>query len=379
MALRTAWTKPLNERGASTRDGGDPLGFRAYATRLSRHIAPGITQVTSTTRGFSVLCLGVDITSTYAVNEQDARETFLRLERLWVAAQVHHLGERASFPGRRRAEQLLDHLPRSMPYPLTKPILTAQLSSGVWGGYRRGASAFGLINGAGQRSLRFSEVKLSGAGKDLVRHLRKATLDGVNAGTWARHDDVSRAVLDKVRADRPVTNGEVRVLTRAIEAYDEYQEHSLGHLRAVFDREGCAISVHDLPGSALSSRQMVAVPQAVALLEAIEELEFRFRDWAVTGTEPTWPKRLLRLPIWQLAGPQETDVASLHARIAKAKAGEVGKALLAHHRQLSVARGAQAWEMGFNTSTARQKVLPDFALGAVSSLFSEGVAPRVDL
>lgn len=54
-----------------------------------------------------------------------------------MAAQVHHLGDEATFPGRRRAGQILDQLPSAEPYPLTKPLLTAQLSSGVWGGYRR--------------------------------------------------------------------------------------------------------------------------------------------------------------------------------------------------------------------------------------------------
>lgn len=377
MALRTAWTKPLDAHTPTTRDGGDPLGFRAYATRLTRHIAPGITQVTSTTRGFSVLCLGIEIVGNYARNEQEAREIFQRVERLWVAAQVHHPGDEEMFPGRRRAGQILDQLPSAEPYPLTKPLLTAQLSSGVWGGYRRAASAFGLISGAGRRSLRLSEVTLTSRGKDLIRHLRKGTLDGVNVGSWAPKDDVPLAILDKIRADRPVSKNEARVLTEGIESYDKFHEHSLGHLRSVFDREGSAISVQDLPGSVLSSRQRVAVPQAVALLEAIEQLEFRFRDWAATGNEPTWPKRLLNLPIWRLAGPGELDLANLHARINRAGDGAIGKAVLAHHQNLSAARGAAAWEPGSNLNIASQKV-PDFALGALRSLFTEGVAPRVD-
>lgn len=376
MALRTSWTRPIDNFAIASRDGGDPLGFRAYATRLARQIVPGITRVTSTTRGFSVLCLGIDLTTSYAANEQEAREIFQKWERMWVAAQVHHLGDAATFPGLLRANQILNGLPRSQPYPLTKPLLTAQLSSGVWGGYRRAASAFRLISGAGQRSLRLSEVKLTKDGGDLMRHLRKTCLDGVQAATWVQKDAVPRSLLEKLRADRSVSKGEVQVLTRMIEAYDEYHDRSLGHLRAVYDQHGSAITVFDLPGAELSGRQAIAVPQAVALLEAIEEIEFRFRDWVVTGIEPAWPKTLLRLPIWQIADPQEVDLTALRARMASAQTGAIGRAVLAHHQHLSAARGARAWELGSNASSAQQRRLPSFALDALSSLFDEGVAPH---
>lgn len=376
MALRTAWTKPIIESGPATRDSGDPLGLRAYATRLSREITPGLTQVTSSTRGFGLLCLGVDMIPA-GTAEQDARELFQRVERLWVAADVHQCGDEATSAGKRRAKRILDGLPQSDLYPLTKPILTNQLSAGVWGGYRRAAAAFGLISGADQRSLRLSTVTLRRTGDQLVRQLRRATLEGVNLGAWLKHDGVAREVLGRVRADFPVTQGEVRVLTSAIEGYDDHHDHSLGHLRRVFDARG-AVSLDDLDRAPLAGRQVGAVAQAIALRDLIEEVEFPFRAWAVTGTEPTWSKGILRMPIWEIAGAQETDLAALHARISKVGPGGLGAAVLAHHRWLARARGSQPWEVGAGPRSAEVNVLPDFALGALTSLFIEGVAPRVD-
>lgn len=338
---------------------------------------PGLTQVTSSARGFGLLCLGVDLVVAYTADEQDARELFQRVERLWVAAEVYHCNDEATAAGKRRAIRILDALPRPDPYPLTKPILTNQLSAGVWGGYRRAAAAFGLISGADRRSLRLSTVALRGSGDQLGRQLRNATLDGVNLGAWLKHDGVPREVLERVRADLPVSDGEGRVLTAAIESYDDHHDHSLGHLRRAFDDAG-SLSLDDLVAAPLADRQVGAVARAIALRDLIEELEFPFRDWTTTGAEPRWPKRILRMPIWHLAGAHETDLAALHSRLLRAGTSGLGASVLAHHRWLARARGSRPWEVGAGPRSAETKVLPDFTLRALNSLFCEGVAPRAD-
>ena len=106
MAFKTAWTVPFDVATGS-RDSGDPLGFRAYANRLARELVPGLTKANQLTRGFSVLCLGLQIAQSTGASEAEVRDRFLRFERLWVASEVRSLGDDAVFPGKRRAAQLL--------------------------------------------------------------------------------------------------------------------------------------------------------------------------------------------------------------------------------------------------------------------------------
>lgn len=88
--LQLAWSCPAPDLSV-TRDGGDPLGLRAYANRLARELCPGLTQTTRRTRGFSLLTLGLQF-ALQSEDEDSANDCFLRFERLFVVAQVHHFG-----------------------------------------------------------------------------------------------------------------------------------------------------------------------------------------------------------------------------------------------------------------------------------------------
>lgn len=100
MALKTAWTVSIPDDRGSTRDGGDPLGFRSYANRLARELVPMLTQSTFQTRGFSLLCLGVEVAAK-TQSEADAQRAFQHTERLWAAASVFHQGDDAPVAGKR--------------------------------------------------------------------------------------------------------------------------------------------------------------------------------------------------------------------------------------------------------------------------------------
>lgn len=123
MSLTVSWTT-LSD-GERTRDSGDPLGFRAYANRVARRLVPGLTGATARARGFSLLCLGVQLAA-QASDETDAGERFQRLERLWIGAQAYRKTTDA-VPGIRRARQYI----QEEFYPLDRPVLHRSLTAGV--------------------------------------------------------------------------------------------------------------------------------------------------------------------------------------------------------------------------------------------------------
>ena len=120
--------------GQSTRDSGDPLGLRAVATRIARDLVPGLTQTTTMTRSYSLLCLGLQVAHSLnsvgrAISADDA---FLRFETWWVLAQVG-AGCDTRLPGTRRARQVLEAMVRSGSVDLdVSRLLRHQLSTGLW-------------------------------------------------------------------------------------------------------------------------------------------------------------------------------------------------------------------------------------------------------
>lgn len=131
MALKTAWTVSIPDDRGSTRDGGDPLGFRSYANRLARELVPMLTQSTFQTRGFSLLCLGVEVAAK-TQSEADAQRAFQHTERLWAAASVFHQGDDAPVAGKRRAKHLLVEAEATGEYPLERPLFNAISGRNIW-------------------------------------------------------------------------------------------------------------------------------------------------------------------------------------------------------------------------------------------------------
>ena len=384
MALKSAWTASSGELTPTSRDGGDPLGFRAYANRLARRLVPGLTAATSKTRGFSLLCLGAKIASQAdsdgrKVSEDEARETFQRVERCWVAAQVWLLGDDATFPGKRRATRLMEEASATGEFSLTVPLLRSQLSSGVWGSYRRSSAAFGFINGASGGVTRLSATRVLGSGSELVKAFKDSAYSGTNPGHWARLDYVSiDDVLSYIDAQSEPSPEEQEIISKGIESFDAHHDRALARLRGEFDRHGGSLTLKGLDPRHLSADQAASVIEAKALVEGIQEVEFAFRDWIADENGLSVPASIRKLAIWHLAGPQEPDIARLSQVIEDSSKDTLARNILQHHRHLSMTRGAPSWEPGSGLPTVRQRILPDFTLKALRNLFDEGVRPRVD-
>lgn len=389
MALRTAWTKPIDGHGTSTRDSGDPLGFRACANRLARQLVPGLTQTTSLSRGFSVLCLGLKIARSqkHATDDETrVRDGFLRFERLWVAAHCHRDGTESVFPGKRTAQLLLDDAELGIHdgYPLDRPILTSQLSSGVWGAYRRSAAMFGLLQGADAARVQLANTKLTPRGKKLASAFDAAAFPGTYPSTWLNYPAVEIGALDDIKASASPPGGksskEVRLLTEGIEEFDAFHERALGRLRTEFDHLGGSLALTKIRLTQLAPAQRSALRLAVHLVEAIEEVEYPFRAWVADETEsPAFTNSVRSLKLWSLLPPNEADLLRLGNALAAANKDQLPQVVLRHHRQLADARGAPRWEPNSGLSAAETRELPDFTLRSAASLFREGVTPRAAL
>lgn len=278
MALKTAWTVSIPDDRGSTRDGGDPLGFRSYANRLARELVPMLTQSTFQTRGFSLLCLGVEVAAK-TQSEADAQRAFQHTERLWAAASVFHQGDDAPVAGKRRAKHLLVEAEATGEYPLERPLFSAPFPAGTFGGYRRSAAAFGLVKGATGRGTRFREVRLTKTGEELAKAFRSSAFPGIKAGHWARRDSVSPTrVLAAIEASSQTSDAELRALTTGMETYDGFHDRPLSRLRAEFERTDGTLNLDSIDLASLTSAQASALVQARALVGAIDQLEFPLRE-----------------------------------------------------------------------------------------------------
>lgn len=375
MALTTAWTVSIPDARSSPRDGGDPLGLRAYANRLARDLVPTLTQSTFQTRGFSVLCLSVKV-ATEAASDSDAQRSFQHLERLWAAASVNQHGDEAPVAGKRRVKRLLLEAVATGKYPLDRPLFSRPFPAETFGAYRRSAAAFGLIKGASGRGTRFGAVRLTKTGNELAKAFSSTAFAGIKVGHWARQDSVSLArVVAAINADPAPSEAEVEALSTGMTTYDGFHDHPLSRLREAFDRSSGGLSLDDLDPASLTGAQASAVVQARPLIDAIEQLEFPLREWVATGERPVIASSVLESPIWEL-GADEPDVSRLHRRLVDAQTGRLVDAVLQFHQERAVMRGASAWEPGSNLPAADRFMLPDFTLGPLEKLFQEGVAPH---
>jgi hypothetical protein len=360
-----------------TRDGGDPLGFRAYANRLAREIVPGLTQATAMTRGFGLLCLALEVAmSQKPIDEPAVRERFLRVERIWVAAEALRTNGEGWFPGKRRAWRLVKGVEE---YPVDRPILDQQLSTGVWGAYRRSLAAFGLIGGARGRVVRLSQTVLAPSGHQLANTLRSNACGGVQLGRWADESnyEVPVAKLRLVDADHSPTKEEVILLSQGMTSYDSRHESALSHLRNAYEQHN-ELDLKTIDLTALSGRQRRAVEVARSLVAAIEGIERPFRDWVATGERTQIAKSIWSADVWKAAKVDgESELMHLRDLAVDRPAAKALDIVLGHHRWLARRRGAPEWTPGDGRVAALVVEAPTFTLRAARSLFAEGVAPHV--
>ena len=141
--LTFGWTCADRE-AVVTRHSGDPLGLRAWANRVARDLTPGVTDITNRVQGYAVFCAGSPHRRRCRPHKViAANEAFLRFEALWVHAQTRHRLAGAAIdrcPGSRAAQRMQTQSPVAR----SARLLTQQLSSGVFGAYRRSAIRFGL-------------------------------------------------------------------------------------------------------------------------------------------------------------------------------------------------------------------------------------------
>jgi hypothetical protein len=369
MPIQLSWTM-LGEPTAPTRDTSDPLGFRAAGTRIARTLVPGFTQRTSSVRGFGLVCLGLKVASDATYAHRDADETFRRFERFLVASQALHHTDATPLAGKRAALRYLD-LAR---YPLNRPILAQQLSSGLWGTYRVAAAHYGLVR---SRSPRFSNPqysRLESDGAALARLVREASFDGVQIGTWVQKDTVSRSELARVApyADA-ATDAEVAQFTAAVRALDAQGGHPIGRLRDRWEHAGGHLTPADLLGAGgkpMDDEQAAAARAAVALDRLATDVEAPFRQWVTGHDVQPPPADVWEADDWDDVIPYSHDLRRLRDA---GRTDATFDTLLQHHRWLSGTRGARVWERS-TPDDPRSAYHPyDFALGALSRLFAEGV------
>ncbi len=93
------WTEPPDGLGQA-RDTADPLGFRSSALGMARRLVPALTQTSHRTRGFSLICFGVDAGRRQpALPPSGVNDAYRRFERLVVYAQCSHFDMEGRLPG----------------------------------------------------------------------------------------------------------------------------------------------------------------------------------------------------------------------------------------------------------------------------------------
>jgi hypothetical protein len=360
------WSRPADD--PQVRDGADPLGFRAAANRAARRIAPGLTQSTSSIRAFGLVLVGLDL----AMGSRNPDETFQRFERLWVLASEATRAAGVAvdrFPGSQRAQRMLNGSTGTL--DLARPVLSSQLSTGLWGAYRRAAVHFELIQRQGSNT-RPSAHKLTAAG----HRVRLATWAEIRFGQPQLSHWLKVGVIGR---DRPVewlqpgigcSAREAAALSAEIRRVDGDAGGPLGRLREHFEHTG-GLALSRLRLSSLTDDQSDAVRTARAIDRLMDEIEAPFRSWVAGGKAappPHW-REVASHPDWNVvlcAG--EHDLAHLQQALADRPHVE---SVRSHHRWLCEQRGARPWEP--NDQDKEHLEPADFGLSAPRLLFSDGL------
>lgn len=372
-SIATGWSSVGVLDSFADRDISDPLGIRAWGNRVARRLVPGLTQSTVSTRGFSLLCLGLDIAKKPYAKDQE-REVFLRFERLWLAAQIRH-GNSQKLAGSTAAARYLT----SDGYPLSRPVLTDQLSSGIWGQYRRAAVAMGLIGDGGSSRLSIATVPMTSQGRAMAAAARK-DLGGLQLERLLVPKDAPELVplsqLDKINPSDIPSKRELDALSKGMKTFDDHHEGELIALRRVFD-DYQTLSIAILNRKSVIDRltpsQSHAAQEAKAVRKLLETVEKPFRSWISSESlgGPEQERHVIPDSVWKVVKlanePDMTRLAELSGSLSTSSGME---ALYDYHQWISSQRGTEPWGRGHQPPEFE---LPTFTLDAAANLFKEGV------
>jgi hypothetical protein len=180
----------------------------------------------------------------------------------------------------------------------------------------------------------------------------------------------------------PVDSGratakEAATLTRAFIAYDdgrvsEGRGRPFASLRAAYDAGDGKLALHDLDASSLTEGQVQALDDALALDRLMTFVEMPYRRWVVGGKNGL-PKNVAEDAAWaRVRTIGESDLVALHDDLKK---DPCLAAVHRHHERIAASRGREPWVRG-DPFPGRDRLAPfDFTLGAVASLFRDGVRP----
>jgi hypothetical protein len=359
---------------SNSRDGGDPLGFRAAANRVARRLSPGLSRSSPLTRGFGLLAMGLSLSS----DEISADELMQRFERFWVLAHVQSLpeGTSASFAGKLVATRLL----KSDYLDLTVDLIQDQLSRGLWGAYRRPARLFGLIemDSAGRRDARPSTTHLTASGKELAKATRAAILGGElkRIGALLEYDQIHREDLEAVVGPGPApSQAEVEILSAGMAKFDERHRHPYKGLRACFTQsaEREELTIDSLDASLLNDDQRNAHQLGLAIAHLINEVELPYREWML-GNQVSLPLAITQDRAWrEVEQSGERDLVDLYQRLLASGSQDLLVTADEHQGLLAEARGSTPWERDLTNPSWSDPGSPDFGLSSPRSLFREDV------
>jgi hypothetical protein len=384
--LVSGWTAALPS--ARTRETGDPLGIRVWADQVASALVPGLSNRTTRLQGYGLLCAGLHVVEAqngtgwqtgHGVRFVDSDEAWLRLERIWVTGQVLWGPDAVTWPGRNVASRLV----KSDPVDLTVPLLGSQLSSGAWGGYRRSAGLFGLIDASSGRGTKPSSVSLTSSGKAMAREWRKenqkwrgatSTISkAIGSGEIDRSSLEGLFVLDEYRSHE----GQGDVLTRAVERQPDLAAR-LQLLRKVWDADGSIQpTVLCRNPTILSHEQTNLARQARALVRAFRLVERPYRQYLRfgpqgrrTGKGIPPDRKAWSDPCWRLAALHSPEAFQLVEMGSKTPGSWDGVAAWA--AELAQRRGSQIAAPGTAPPGYDRALAPAMSLAAASALFSEG-------
>lgn len=372
----------------STREAGDPLGLRVWAGQVASRLVPGLTNSTTKLRAYGLLCAGLECAGQKHVQELGRDEAWLRFERLWVVAQTSHAqaagkGSVGVWPGRNEAARLLDvddHEVR-----LDVPLLGHQLSAGTWGGYRRSAQIFGVLQAAPiSRGTSPQGTICTHDGQQLSMRWRQESMPGATSidvakilasGTTTRARAMQVFASD--RAPTGVRATDHRAMTEVLrmslgKGARQQAGASLGGLRRVW-REAGSLSPAQLHKNCglLEGSQVAMVPQARAILWLFNHVERPYREYLRTGTgHPSaaiWDHR-----VWRIAEVYSPEMAGLRAFGSRTGA-KSWSGTTAWAAELAARRGGKPTEPGFAPIGYDKVLAPAMALRAAEALFSQGL------
>jgi len=318
------WTDPVLAEGH--RESGDPLGLRAWASRITQQLVPGLRNGTDRVQAFGLVCAGLLLASRSAFVNLGADETLLRLERAWVISQAAHRRTKSAVPiwaGERRAQRLL----RDSVIDLDVPLLSRQLPMGVWGMYRRCAGALGLIEPSGLgRVTAPREARLTPAGHVLARAWIELNIHA-NYRIALSHRLIGRTVpqarlIEMFRPDLPPFGGVVEALSKALGSRDQ----ELRALRAVWDQEGdLGVKTLQRFHDQLTPEQAGVLAPAAAVQTLCRRVERPYRRYLREGNSAPPPAtRLADSPAWKAVPSSESDVGHLSTHLKQAPKSWLG-------------------------------------------------------